>query len=186
MNEPHMIAHVVTSGEDRKRIKYKKRLVGNLMKLIHDKRLKYKHIATYYKNVDDITDGLVSFCATATVTGVVIMYSNSEPVVKLVSGIFSGASLVITAIKKGINIRDKWSDSKLIYTQLSDLARETTIVLAKNHLSSHDLDNILTDLHHRLSLVEESEPMIGLLGDSCELLTTNDLSDSDIIVPVDS
>jgi len=68
--------------------------------------------------------------------------------------------MVGSTVKKTMGISNRWAESNGIYTALNDLSREIMILMAKNHLTSEDLDNILNDVHHRLSLIEDRSPLI--------------------------
>lgn len=41
--------------------------------------------------------------------------------------------------------------------QYADLYRDITVTLKRNHLTSEDYDDLLIDINHRLTLIEDSE-----------------------------
>jgi hypothetical protein len=76
------------------------------------------------------------------------------------STVVSSMSVIGATMKKSMGLANKWTEAKSIYISLNDLSRETTIILAKNHLTPSDLDNIMHDIHNRLSLLEERSPLV--------------------------
>lgn len=142
-------------------INQKKKVVLKLLKSINNQKTRFKKRSAYYKRVDDISDGLLTFCSTATVTSIVLTYSNVSDTGLLVSGCLSSLSMIGGAVKQALSIKNKWSESRNSYKQLNDLAREVHILLARNHLTTTDIDNLLTDIHHRLALIDDSAPILA-------------------------
>jgi hypothetical protein len=138
----------------------KKKLIYSLLNKINASKRLHKKRSAKYKKIDDVTDGILTFCSTATVSTIMLSILSANPIALVVSAAFSTVSMIGGSVKKAINIKEKWAESKNSYSQLSDLSREISITLAKNHLSSTDLDNLLTDIHHRLGLIEDNEPIL--------------------------
>jgi len=143
------------------RIQHKKKLIGKILEGINRKKHLHRQRAMKYKNLDHIFEGILVAFSTVTLSSIVLQYMDASPYIMLVSAIFSSLNMVGSTVKKTIGLSNRWAESKGIHTALNDLSREVTIMLAKNHLSSEDLDNMLNDVHHRLSLIEDRSPLIG-------------------------
>jgi len=143
------------------RINAKKKLIYKILESVNRKKQAHKKRSMKFKHIDNILEGCLIACSTVTLSSIVLQYMDASPTVMLVSAIFSSLSMVGGTVKKTMGISNRWAESKGIYTALNDLSREILILMAKNHLSSEDLDNILNDIHHRLSLIEDRSPLIG-------------------------
>ena len=69
---------------------------------------------------------------------------------------FSGVAGVGGACKRVMNIQQKYESAKTSFNQLSDLGRESKVILARNHLTADDKQQLLNDISHKLSLIEDS------------------------------
>lgn len=148
------------------RILLKKRLIHKILDKVTAKKLFHRKRASRYKMIDDLSDTVIVFFSTITTTSIVISIATVNPVVAIVSMVSSSIALIVSAMKSKLNIRTKWARSNNVAMNLNDLNREILIVLARNNLSSSDLDHILNDIHHRLSLIEESEPLTHVVAGS--------------------
>ena len=147
------------------RVQYKKKLIGRILDGVNRKKNLHKQRAMKYKNLDNIFEGILIALSTITLSTVVLQYMDESPLIMLTSAICSSLNMVGSTVKKTIGLSNRWAESKGIYTTLNDLSREITIMLAKNHLTSDDLDNMLNDFHHRLSLIEDRSPLVDALND---------------------
>jgi len=157
----------------RSRIQYKKKLICKILNGVDRKKNLHKKRSMKYKNIDNIFDGILVALSTMTLSSVMLQYMDASPWVQLTSAIFGSLNMVGSTVKKTVGLSNKWSESKGIYTALNDLSREITILLARNHLTSDDLDVMMNDLHHRLSLIEDRSPLVGdgQNGDSQIMMT---------------
>lgn len=142
---------------ERDRVVFKRKLVNKLLSHIEKKKAVHKKIAFKYKRLDDFTAAIIVTFSAATLSSLILDYISQDPSMKLVSTVLGSISTVGSAVKQASKITDRWANSRTTYTQLSDLSREVTIQLGKDHLTSSEIDVMLTDLHHRLSLIESHE-----------------------------
>lgn len=145
---------------ERERVIFKKKLVHKLLKHIEKKKYVHKQISIKYKRIDDLTGAIITMFSAATLSSLILDHLSKSSAMKLASTILGSISTVGSAVKQASKITDKWADARTSYTQLSDLGREITIQLGKDHLKSDEIDTILSDVHHRLSLIESHESIV--------------------------
>lgn len=166
---------------------YKKRLIHKILDKVTEKKMFHRKRAAKFKMIDDVTDTIIVFFSTATTTTIVISIATINPVVAVVSMVCSSIALIVSAMKSKLGVRVKWARSNNVAANLNDLNREILIVLARNNLSSSDYDHILNDLHHRLSLIEDSEPVTHVVNSDVARTITpnirNPVSETDDLMP---
>jgi hypothetical protein len=127
---------------------------------INTKKFYHKKRGMYYRKIDSIFEGILVALNAITLSSVVVQYMKASPYLMFFSTIVSSLTVIGATVKKSMGLASKWTESKSIYIALNNLSSETSIILAKNHLSSEQLDNMLLDIHNRLSLLMERSPMI--------------------------
>ena len=140
----------------------KKELLDNILQSIVKRKKEYYKLMLKFKKVDDLTESFIIACGTISVSSLVTTMAMHNPTFLIVGTVFSSISTLSSAIKRSCNIILKYENFKTTYNQLSDLERDTRIVLVKNHLSSEDLTNLLNEVSQRLSLIEDSSIPINL------------------------
>lgn len=131
-------------------------LIKDLLDEIKFKKKKYYRLMRHYKRIDDITESLLIGSNAIAVSSLIVTLATINPISLIIGASLSTVSTVGSAIKRVIDIRSKFESYRTTYNQLSDLFRETKIVLAKNHLTPDDYQSLLNDVSNRLSLIEDS------------------------------
>jgi hypothetical protein len=139
---------------------YKKGLIHAILKRISSLVKGHRHRYFFYRRADSILSTLLVGCSSVTLSSVMLDYVGASQTAKLISAIFSSAGFVGGALQKTWDVGNKWAESKELCSRYTDLHMEMMIVLGKNHLTSLQLDAILNDLHHRLSLIETSSSFV--------------------------
>jgi hypothetical protein len=86
----------------------------------------------------------------------IVINFNPDFVVQIVSLISTTISTLISVGVQGYELSSKISHHQTSYLQYTDLHRDFTARLYRNHLQSKDLDGLLTELNSRLGLIEDS------------------------------
>ena len=89
-----------------------------------------------------------------------------NPPTLLIGSILTTISSVSSAVKRVVGIQAKTEQCKTSYNQLTDLLRETKIILIRNYMDSNDYQNLLTNVSSRLSLIDDSSLPIKMLPET--------------------
>jgi hypothetical protein len=146
----------------------KKDLVYDLLNEISYRKNIYYNKMAHFKRLDDITEVIIIGSGSVAVSSLILTIPFLNPVTLIIGAVCSSISTIGGATKRVMNITSKYESCKTTYTQLSDLERSTRTVLVKNHLTSNDLQNLLADLNHSLSLIEDSSLPIKLKNKNLE------------------
>ena len=134
----------------------KKQLIDDLLTEVKAKRINYHKKMLRYKKLDDVTEALLIGCDAIGVSSLFITLQNLNMETMIIATTFSTIGSVGGAIKRVVNLVGKFESFKTSYNQLSDLERESRIILARNHLTSNDCEDLLNSISQRLSLIEDS------------------------------
>ena len=138
-----------------KHMEQKKKLIEDLLCEIQSKKQVYYKKMLRYKKIDDCTEAALIGCNAVAVSSLMVTLTAINPITLIIGAVFTSASSVGSAIKRVVNIVAKYENHKTSFTQLADLERETRITLARNHLTSEDLQVLLNSIAVRLSLIED-------------------------------
>ena len=140
-----------------------KEMILHLLDEVQLKKKAYRKKMIKFKKMDDASEALLMGCGAISVSSLMVTVATINPVTLVVGAVFSSINAVGSAIKRVIDVKAKYESCKTTYNQLGDLDRETRAVLVRNHLEKKDLQNILDDVIHRLSLNEDSVLPIKLV-----------------------
>jgi hypothetical protein len=126
---------------------------------IHTCRLKaeqYTNLHKKYRTYDSVCDlwvGLLNFLVVSSIFlgGVV----NQDDGYVTASAILSTLAGIVIVIQRSLNFRDKYHSYQTSSKQYSDLVRDVTVKLTKNHLRSEDYDIIISEMVERLAIIED-------------------------------
>jgi hypothetical protein len=141
---------------DKSQIEKKKKLINDLLDdIVKQKMINHKLYTKYRKR-----HNFFSCCINTTNAVSVSSLISSLPTGNIIGlGIGAGCaslSSIGTAINTAQNNQDKFLSSRTTYCQLGDLERTIRSQLIRNHLTSSDCDNIIEELNHTLSLINDS------------------------------
>ena len=134
----------------------KKKLIDDLLCEIQSKKQVYYKQMLKYKKLDDVTEAVLIGSNAIAVSSLMITLAAINPITLIVGASFTAVSSVGSAVKRVLNVINKYECYKTTFNQLADLERETQITLARNHLKSEDLQSLLHSIAGRLSLIEDS------------------------------
>ena len=140
----------------------KRLLVRQLLSVLNHKRRTNLTHAQRWRRIDEwtgtFTVGLNALCLSA----LVLRYRDEDMVASVFTTIFSSLAFLMGALRQAIDPTSRWTKSRTLASQVSDLAREVTIAMGDPYLDADALTRILNDLDHRLALIEGSEPLMTL------------------------
>ena len=68
----------------------------------------------------------------------------------------TSVSATLSALSQALGVEQKTESHNSTYLALSDLTRDFSARLLRNHLTSDDLDTLLGELNARISLIEDA------------------------------
>lgn len=134
----------------------KKKSLKQSLKGIKNKKNKHYNKFRKFKRWNMIIKAIINGLNAISVSSIVVSMSPVSPVMIIIALTSTSLSGVITATTNAIGIDDKVNGHQTSYQQYGDLYRDINARLLRNGLSSEDLDNLLSDLNTRLSLIEDN------------------------------
>lgn len=133
-----------------------KEMIISLLDEVHVKKHAYRKKMIKLKQIDDASEAILMGCGAISVSSLFVTVATINPVTLIIGSVFASINAVGSAVKRVIDIKAKYESCKTTHCQLSDLDRETRAVLVRNHLEKEDIESLLNDVIHRLSLIEDS------------------------------
>lgn len=143
-----------------------KDMIINLLDEVQLKKKAYHKKMVSFKTIDDASEAFLIGCEAISVSSLFVTVATINPVSLIIGSVFTSINAVGSTMKRVIDYKAKYESCKTTYNQLGDLDRETRAVLVRNHLEKRDLQNILDDVVHRLSLIEDSSLPITIMESS--------------------
>lgn len=145
-------AEVMSSHDS---VKNKKALIDKLLEEIVCEKNKQKKQLIKYRRRNNFLKGLTHFANAISVSSLLSSFATN------IIGVIIGASCATistsaSAINDGQNNQDKHLTSRTTYNQLSNLERNTRAQLIRNHLSSQQIDDMVSDINHQLALINDT------------------------------
>ena len=136
MGKVGLIRHILEDVKKRKNIHYKK--FGKL-----------KKINTFIKS---FVNGLnaVSVCS------LILSLTPATSIVSIIALSATSISATISAVSSSMDLEGKIHSHNTSNLQYNDLYRDVSARLLRNGMSSEDLDNLLSEINTRMSLIEDS------------------------------
>lgn len=134
----------------------KREYIKDLLEDIGIKKVMYSSKMRSYKRKDDIYEALLMGCSTIATTNAIFTISVPNPATLIICATFGVGATLLTGLSRALSIKSRYESYRTSFNQYSDLEREIRAVLIKNHLDSKDLEILIIDIGHRLSLIEDS------------------------------
>lgn len=144
----------IIEKEDRIELK-KKEVLKILTDIVKEKNnnkklfIKYRRRNNFFKTMAHTSNAI-------SVSSLITSVATINPIGVIVGLVFGSCSSIGSAINDSLSNLDKYLVTRTTWTQYSNLEREIRSVLLKNHLSSDDLDDLITDTNHKISLIQDS------------------------------
>ena len=96
------------------------------------------------------------------VSSLILTFTPVSPVAVVVALSTTTLSSISSAVLQTFELEHKIQTHNTSYLQYSDIYREYSAKLKRNHLSSDDYDDMLSELNARLGLIEDSSLPISI------------------------
>jgi len=138
------------------RIQIKKKEVLKILKEIVDEKNKNKKLFIKYRRRNNFFKTMAHTSNAISVSSLITSVATINPIGVLIGLIFGSCSSIGSAVNDSLSNLDKYLTTRTSWQQYSNLERELRAVLLKNHLTSDDLDDLLEDTNHKISLIQDS------------------------------
>ena len=148
------------SFKDGSSLEEKKQMIEILIKEICGRRDKHRKVFLKLKKRNSFAKVLVNVCSAVSVSSLVISLTPLSPIFLIVSLVSTSIGSVTMAITTGYKLSDKLEDHNRSFLLYSDLIRDYSAKLRRNHLTSIEYDDILDELNNRINLIESCEQIV--------------------------
>ena len=138
------------------RIELKKKEVFKMLKEIVDEKNKNKKLFVKYRRRNNFLKTLCHGANAISVSSLITSVATINPIGVIFGLIFGSCSSIGSAVNDSLSNLDKYLTTRTTWQQYSNLEREIRAILLKNHLSSDDLDDLINDTNHKISLIQDS------------------------------
>ena len=142
--------------EKEDRIQIKKNEVFKMLGEIVDEKNKNKKLFIKYRRRNNFLKTVCHGANAISVSSLITSVATLNPIGGIIGLIFGSCSAVGSAVNDSLSNLDKYLTTRTTWQQYSNLEREIRSVLLKNHLSSEDLDDLIEDTNHKISLIQDS------------------------------
>ena len=143
-------------NDDTSQIEKKKKLINELLDdIVKQKTDNYK-LYTKYRKRHNFFSCCVNTSNAISISTLVSSLPTANPIGLAIGTSCAGLSSIGSAMNTSMNNQDKYLVCRNSYNQLGDLERTIRSQLIRNHLSSSDCDNIIEELNHTISLINDS------------------------------
>lgn len=138
------------------RIQIKKNEVFKMLNEIVNEKNKNKKLFIKYRRRNNFFKTMAHTSNAISVSSLITSVATVNPIGVIIGLIFGSCSSVGSAVNDSLSNLDKYLTTRTTFQQYSNLEREIRSVLLKNHLTSEDLDDLIEDTNHKISLIQDS------------------------------
>ena len=155
-NKPNIeIVELKKEYSGNKEQKYK--LISEFLNEIKYKKSKHYNKFRKLKKLNGILKSGVNALNAVSVCSLVISMSPMSAITLILALTTTSISTITTAIMSAYELENKMHSHQVSYLQYTDIYRDISRKLFKNHLSSEDYDNMLSEINNSLSIIEDTE-----------------------------
>jgi len=140
---------------------FKKDMIRKYLKQIKVKKKVHYNLFKKFKRYSTLSSTLVNCLNTCSVSSIILSMSGNK-VALIVSLSCTSVSSIISVVASSMGFDERYHSHQTTHLQYSDLFRDTNNRLVRNHLSSEDLDGMLSDLSNSLGLIEDVSSPIDI------------------------
>jgi len=137
--------------------KEKNKLIKDCLNDIKYKKTKHYNKFRKLKKINGILKSGINALNAASVCSLVISMSPVSIISLIVALTTTSISTVTSAIVTAYELENKLHSHQVSYLQYTDIYRDISSKLFRNHLSSEDYDIMLSEINNRLSIIEDTE-----------------------------
>lgn len=145
-----------TMIDETPQIEKKKKLINELLNDVVNQKMQNYKLYTKYRKRHNFFSCCINTTNAVSVSSLISSLPTANPIGLAVGTGCAGLSSIGSAINTSMNNQDKYLTSRNSYNQLGDLERTIRSQLVRNHLSSKDCDDMINELNHTISLINDS------------------------------
>ncbi len=133
---------------------------GMVKEMLHDIKLKQNENYKKWKKlkrVKSIIRPILSGLNTVSITSIVLSLSPLAPIMLIIALSSSSISTIGNVVVNTYELEQKIHSYNQTYLQYSGLYRDTYATIKRNHLTSEQYDDILSDLNARIGLIQDND-----------------------------
>jgi len=134
----------------------RKALIHQQLDEIRKRKIVYQYNMWKLKKIDDITNVICITCGVTSTTSLFMNLAGTSETSIIVGASLTAIATILNAIKTVYRVTDKYETCRTTFHQLSELERDVRIAMLRNHLDATSQHQLLEDIAHRLSLIEDS------------------------------
>ena len=139
----------MTSHYDEKKV-----LIKSIIENAKTKKKRHRASVTRYRRIGTVIKALVNVLNALSVSSLIA--DSPDNFMKYVALGTTSISATISAFSQALGLEAKTESHNSTYLALSDLTRDFSARLLRNHLTSEDLDTLLGELNGKISLIEDA------------------------------
>lgn len=132
----------------------KKQLIHDILENARAKKKSHRRRVGCYRRIGTGIKALVNVLNALSVSSLIVEGPTNE--MKWIALGTTSVSATLSALSQALGIEQKTESHNSTYLALSDLTRDFSARLLRNHLTSDDLDTLLGELNARISLIEDA------------------------------
>ena len=148
------------SFKDGSSLEEKRQMIEILIKEICKRRDKHRKVFIKLKKRNSFAKVLMNVCSAISVSSLVISMTPLSPVFLIVSLVSTSIGSLSLAAVTGYQLSQKLENHARSHLLYSDLIRDYSAKLRRNHLTSVEYDDILDELNNRINLIESCEEIV--------------------------
>lgn len=153
----------------------KLKLIHNLLRDINTRKVRHYNKFKYYKKINTGFKTTVNILNGVSISSLVLSLPGNLITLGISIGCTSTSAL-LSIINQSIDYENKFRLHQTSYLQYVDIYRDVNARIMRNHLTSEDLDNILTEMNSRIGLIEDNSLPIRMSPNSPIKMSANRLT----------
>jgi len=134
----------------------KKQEILKILDEIKEQSKLNKKKSSKYRRLHNGSNALINFSNACGISSLITTIASFNPVPLIIGSACMSISTITSATSNALSFNDKYIICRTTYTQLEDLNRQVRSQLLKNHLTSEQYDEILEEMAHTISLINDS------------------------------
>lgn len=130
-------------------------MIKDILKDTEMKKKKHYKKYTKFKKINTLSKSCINTLNAVSVCSMILTFTPVSPAVMIVALSATTCSGVGSAVLSSFDLEHKIHSHNTSYLQYTDIYRDISARIRRNHLSSEDLDILLTEINSRLGLIED-------------------------------
>jgi len=140
----------------------KMNMIKDILKDVNVRKKKHYKKYSKYKKINTLSKSCINTLNAVSVCSMILTFTPVSPAVMIVALSATTCSGVGSAVLGSFDLEHKIQSHNTSYLQYTDIYRDISARIRRNHLTSEDLDILLTEINSRLGLIEDQSLPIRL------------------------